>query len=374
MMGFLKKIFGTPQKPANEANSSAVMASEDLERIEQELKKIGHGYEAARLQNRAGDLYLVKGDRERALKRYGDAIDAYLLSGEYDNAMAVCRKIIRVVPEVIRTRRTLAWLCLGKGFIEIAREHVEAYVKASAEAGLQALAVQDILLLSQYVDRRDFRDFLAERLVELGDEKAAKRVSEGEARDNVRAAGWTPVVFAATLTADDLRRAVDKGVEINAPTDHAAIDELGIAGFDALLFDPEAAAALEEAAAARQAEEERAAEAEKVKAEAPEEETEEEESDESEEADESEESEEEAPEEVGEDEEEDEEEEEESEEEDEEEEVEEDEDAKEEVEEDESEEEEEEEEADEEDEDDEDDDEDVDKDKDKDRDKDKDKD
>jgi tetratricopeptide (TPR) repeat protein len=253
MMRFIKKILKGPEKAENAADSSAIMASEDLERIERELEKLGHGYEAARLLNRAGDLYLVKSDRERALKRYGEAIDAYLQSGEYDNAMAVCRKIIRVVPEVIRTRRTLAWLCLGKGFLEIAREHVEAYVQASKEAKLELLAVQHLLLMSQYVDRADFREFLAGQLTELGDERAADRVREGKARDGVRAAGWTPVVFAAMLTPDDLRHAADKGVEIKAPTDDVAANEVSITGFEALLFDPEAAAALEEAAAAREA-------------------------------------------------------------------------------------------------------------------------
>jgi tetratricopeptide (TPR) repeat protein len=234
VQGLLRKIFGGPDEEQAAASAAAIIASEDLERIEEELKKLGHGYEAARLLNRAGDLYLVKGDRQAALKRYGDAIDAYLQSGEYDNAMAVCRKIIRVVPEVIRTRRTLAWLCLGKGFLEIAREHIEAYTKASIESGLEALAVQHLLLMGQYVERPDFRAFLGDKLAELGDEQAARRVREGAASESVRAAGWTPVVFAAMLTPDELRRAVERGVEIKAPTDEEEVDE-----FESLLFDPE---------------------------------------------------------------------------------------------------------------------------------------
>ncbi len=236
MLGFLKRIFGGPERRQNRGSTAAIMASDDLDRVEEELRKIGHGYEAARLMNRAGDLYLVKGDRQNALRRYGDAIDAYLQSGEYDNAMAVCRKIIRVVPEVIRTRRTLAWLCLGKGFLEIAREHIEAYTAASIEADLEALAVQHLLLMAQYVERPEFRSFLAGKLVELGDEEAAERVSEGRASDGVRAAGWAPVVFAAMLTPEELRRAAETGFEIKAPTGDVHADE-----FDHLLFDPETA-------------------------------------------------------------------------------------------------------------------------------------
>lgn len=196
---------------------------------------MGSGREAARLLNRAGDLYLVKGERQNALKRYGDAIDAYLQSGEYDNAMAVCRKIIRVVPEVIRTRRTLAWLCLGKGFLEIAREHIDAYTSASIEAELEPLAVQHLLLMAQYVEREDFRQFLAGKLIDLGDKDAAERVREGKAEERVRAAGWSPVVFAAMLTPEELRQAASEGVEIQAPTEEAAAAE----SFNKLLIDPE---------------------------------------------------------------------------------------------------------------------------------------
>ncbi|MEE8521162.1 MAG: hypothetical protein V3S83_07370, partial [Gemmatimonadota bacterium] len=226
----LKRIFYTRRSDGESSESQQVVASEDLERIEAELAK-APGRHAARLQNRAGDLYLVKGERATALRHYGDAIDAYLQSGEYDNAMAVCRKIIRVVPEVIRTRRTLAWLCLGKGFFEIAREHVDAYVDASRDAGLESLAVQQLHLMAQYVDRADFREFLAQKLDGLDDTEGATGVREGRVSDSVRGGGWTPVVFAAMLTPEELK----KGVELEVPLqDHAGVD------FDSLVFEYDA--------------------------------------------------------------------------------------------------------------------------------------
>ena len=235
MLELLKRIFGGSRRYQGRGDSASVIGGEDLDRIEQELVRVGPGREAARLSNRAGDLYLVKGDRQNALKRYGDAIDAYLQSGEYDNAMAVCRKIIRVVPEVIRTRRTLAWLCLGKGFLEIAREHIDAYTSASIDADLEPLAVQHLLLMAQYIDREDFREFLALKLIELGDKDAADRVREGRAEERVRAAGWSPVVFAAMLTPEELRQAAQEGIEIKAPTEEATAAE----HFNSLLIDPE---------------------------------------------------------------------------------------------------------------------------------------
>jgi tetratricopeptide (TPR) repeat protein len=234
MFGIFKKVFGSSEKSSVRSDTSPVLASEDLDRIEQELLRIGHGYEAARLLNRAGDLHLVKGDRQNALKRYGEAIDAFLQSSEYDNAMAVCRKIIRVVPEVIRTRRTLAWLCLGKGFLEIAREHIDAYTAASQEAGLETLALQQLLLMGQYVDSEDFREFLAGKIEQLGDEESAARVRQGRASEGVKAAGWSAVVFAAMLTPEELRRAANEGVELRAPTGEVITDN-----FDSLLIDLE---------------------------------------------------------------------------------------------------------------------------------------
>lgn len=234
MFGFFKKIFGTSERSGSRSNAAAVLANDDLQRIEKQLEKIGHGYKAARLLNRAGDLYLVRGERQSALRRYGDAIDAYLQSGEYDNAMAVCRKIIRVVPEVIRTRRTLAWLCLGKGFLEIAQEHIDTYAKASIEAGLEPLAVQQLQLMAQYVDRPEFRDFLAQKLTELGAPQAATRVREGKASADVCAAGWAPVVYAAMLTPEELREAANQGLEIKAP-----IDDKVDRSLERLLIDPE---------------------------------------------------------------------------------------------------------------------------------------
>lgn len=229
MLDFLKRIFG--------GQGGRGAPEGDLARLEEELRKVGQGRDSARLANRAGDLYLVKGERERALQRYGTAIDNYLHAGEYDNAMAVCRKIIRVVPEVIRTRRTLAWLCLGKGFLEIAREHIDAYVQASREAELHSLAVQQLLLMAQFVDREDFRLFLVEKLEELGEHAAAESVRKGHAKDAVRNAGWSAVVFAAMLTPEEMRMATERGVEIHPPAADAGTDE-----FEDLLFDPEAAA------------------------------------------------------------------------------------------------------------------------------------
>ena len=57
--------------------------------------------------NRAGDLCLRAGDRVRALRYYGRAIDALLGDGQPEAARGVANKIIRVHPDAIRTLCTL---------------------------------------------------------------------------------------------------------------------------------------------------------------------------------------------------------------------------------------------------------------------------
>lgn len=196
----------------------------DLARIEDELRRAPEGTAAtARLYNRAGDLYISRGDPAEALRRYGRAIDTYMQAGEYDSAIAVCRKVLRLMPNVVRTRCTLAWLCIGKGFLEIAREQVGAYVAAARAAGQGVLAAQQLRLMSRYVGDRGFREFLADALESLGDLGAAEAVrrSAGEPGAPI---GWNPVVFAALLSPEDLRRAAELGIELEPPRRDDVID------------------------------------------------------------------------------------------------------------------------------------------------------
>ncbi len=87
--------------------------------------------------------------------------------------------------------------------------------------------------MAQYVDRPDFREFLADKLSALGADNAAALVRAGKATTDIKDAGWTPVVYAAMLTPEELRQAAAEGVEIKAPVDDKS-DRL-----DRLLIDPE---------------------------------------------------------------------------------------------------------------------------------------
>lgn len=219
----LRNLLQRFRRTAREAESEPVSAA-DLGRIEDELKRVAEGSATgARLYNRAGDLHLAKGDRSAALQRYGLAIDTYMNAGEYDSAIAVCRKVLRLMPNVVRARCTLAWLCIGKGFLEIAREQIEAYTAAAKAAGHATLAAQQIRLMCRYVGQRRFREFLADQLEVLGDYGEAERIRV-HAEETGRPIHWNPIVFFALLTPSELRRAAEQGIEVEAPRREDVID------------------------------------------------------------------------------------------------------------------------------------------------------
>jgi hypothetical protein len=174
--------------------------------------------EDALLSNRAADLALTAGDRDEALKYYGRSIDAYMALRQFDASTAVCRKLLRLVPDVVRARCTLSWLCLGKGHLDQARQHLELYVTAARRSGRQSMAKQQLRLMAQYARDGALRNYIAAQLRELGDKEGAGVLEAwSETVPTPEQIGWDPVVFAALLTPDELRQAHELGIELEAP-------------------------------------------------------------------------------------------------------------------------------------------------------------
>ncbi len=223
MLRFLKKIFGSSKEgfhPAPGPPSGARRAALSRE-VGQERDRLSEtepgSREWARGLHRMADLQIAAGAREEGLQFYGQSIDAHMELGEFDAATAICRKVLRLAPKVVRARCTLAWLSLGKGLLEMAREHLEEYVRAAREADRSAMAAQHLRLMAQYVTDPAFRGFLAEKLRELDDDEGARRIesqpaSDGESRP--QQVTWDPVVFAALLTPEELAEAKAEGLDI----------------------------------------------------------------------------------------------------------------------------------------------------------------
>lgn len=173
--------------------------------------------EEARLLNRAGDLELAAGHRRRALEYYGRSIDAHMELRQFDAAAAICRKVLRLLPDVVRARCTLAWLSIGKGLLDMAREEIGEYVAVARKAQSADLAAQQLRLMGAYVRDEPFVQFLAAKLRELGDPGGARAVLEDRGTEeglSPEVVGWDPIVFAALLTPDELEQAKRKGLDL----------------------------------------------------------------------------------------------------------------------------------------------------------------
>jgi hypothetical protein len=147
----------------------------ELLSLEEQTRTASPGYETQFL-NRAGNLCVEAGMPQRALSYFGRAIDAYLESGRFSAAEVLCRKVLRIAPEAVRARCTLAWLAIGKGIRTETEEEVSDYVRAAQRAGKEGLAARQLLMMAEAAPRIELRERLAEHLLELGADEDADRV------------------------------------------------------------------------------------------------------------------------------------------------------------------------------------------------------
>ena len=131
--------------------------------------------ERARIFNLAGDLCFDGHLRERALSYFGRSIDVYLAAEQPEAAVAVCRKIVRLTPEVVRARCTLAWISLGRGLIEEAKQRIADYAAAASSAGQEVQAAKHLRLMADVSENVEVLETLAEALMALGDGAGADK-------------------------------------------------------------------------------------------------------------------------------------------------------------------------------------------------------
>jgi hypothetical protein len=144
-----------------------------LDDLEQQARDAHGPGGAAVYYNRAGDLLVDAGRVSNALEYYGEAIDTHVKADRFDPAAALCRKVIRLVPAVVRTRCTLTWLALGEGFDMDAQNHMSLYVEAATGAGRDDLVMKQIRRMSTIAGSESLRLHLAELLLMMGDETGA---------------------------------------------------------------------------------------------------------------------------------------------------------------------------------------------------------
>jgi tetratricopeptide (TPR) repeat protein len=167
MLNRISSLFQKPD-PAQQLES-------DLAELEAQVTGAARDYQATILA-RAADRCVSAGDDDRALGYFGRAIDAYLEFGYFDVAAALCRRVIELFPQVVRTRCTLAFLSLGRGLphlpfndlLQDARREIGDYVHAARRAGLEELAAERLFLMADSTDSPEIRELIGECLRELG--------------------------------------------------------------------------------------------------------------------------------------------------------------------------------------------------------------
>jgi tetratricopeptide (TPR) repeat protein len=127
--------------------------------------------EKARAFEAAGDESVYESAIEEAKVNYGWAIDTFLEARAFEEAIRICRKLIRLSPDVVRTRFTLLFLLVGLGRYDEARPALEEYVRVVQETGTRSFAIPRLQLLAHVTEDAETNARIEAILVGLGAEQ-----------------------------------------------------------------------------------------------------------------------------------------------------------------------------------------------------------
>lgn len=94
-----------------------------------EFEESGEGVPDPSLYNRIGDLEMRGGDSSAAIRAYEQASDLYTEQGFFNNAIALCSKILRANPGRTSTYLRLAQLNARKNFVSDAKRNLIEYLE-----------------------------------------------------------------------------------------------------------------------------------------------------------------------------------------------------------------------------------------------------
>lgn len=141
------------------------------------------------LYNRVGDLYLKINDTTEAVRSYERAVDLYADQGFFNNAIALCGKILRVNPGRTQTYLKLCQLHARKNVVSEAKRNLIEFLERMNALGQLDQAFQAVKLFAdQFSGSQEIRSMLVDllRATSRGDE--AREQLEKMARD-MEAAG-----------------------------------------------------------------------------------------------------------------------------------------------------------------------------------------
>lgn len=120
------------------------------------------------LWNRVGDLHLRVNETDRAVEAYERAVSAYADSGLYNNAIALCRKLLRIVPGRTQVYHKLGQISAAAGFVADARQNFLEYAERMKKAGKAAAAFEALREFADLSQDVGVRRVLAEQLLAHG--------------------------------------------------------------------------------------------------------------------------------------------------------------------------------------------------------------
>jgi len=147
------------------------------------------------LYNRVGDLYVRLGRSDDAVKYYEQAADQYAEAGLFNNAIALCNKALRYVPDRVDVLRKLGEFSASQGFLTDARRWFLEYAEKMSKAGKVDAAFAALEQFAETSEDPAVRELLADRLE--AHDRIAEAVTELQRAYGMRAAGGEAAAAAA---------------------------------------------------------------------------------------------------------------------------------------------------------------------------------
>jgi tetratricopeptide (TPR) repeat protein len=142
----------------------------DLDNALQEYRKLLKGDDVdPNIYNLMGDVHFKKGDAHAAFRQYEEAVRKYGKDNLYSNAIAVCRKMLRLNPGYIDAHRLLGDLYFEQGFGGEAVGYFLEYAGKLIDKGDLGRAVDSLKRIIEFApDKVKVREQLAEVYTHLG--------------------------------------------------------------------------------------------------------------------------------------------------------------------------------------------------------------
>jgi tetratricopeptide (TPR) repeat protein len=136
------------------------------------------------LYNRVGDLYLKINDTAEAVRSYERAVDLYADQGFFNNAIALCGKILRVNPGRTQTYLKLSQLHARKNVVIESKRNLIEFLERMNALGQLDQAFQAVKLFAdQFSGSQEIRSMLVELLRATSREDEAREQLEKMAED-----------------------------------------------------------------------------------------------------------------------------------------------------------------------------------------------